>query len=239
MPTDAKATAAPTAPRARRDRSLAIAAGVLVVLGVVAGAALLSGARFTSATMGLLGATGALLLCLRALYRLAGALTRPAIETVLDQESLLGVSSQRELREEKRRLLRAINELTFDHEMGKLSAADYEAVKERYQLQAVEVMRALEGDGDLHPDLAAELRKLESGKSEGPEGEESRAKAAASGEAATEDAGAHAGEGSGAPEPASTPAAVVDRVCAACDTRNDVDARFCKQCGAAMEEAEA
>lgn len=227
MSTDVKTAAALEDPRRRRERSLAIFGGVVVVLGVVFAAALISGARVSSATMGLLAATGALLLCLRALYRLAGALTRPGIETVLDQEALLGVASQRELREEKRRLVRALNELAFDHEMGKLSAADYEAVKERYQLQAVEVMRALEDDRDLHPDLAAELSRLAGQGDPEPEAE----RAADEGPADTPGAGAK-----GEPDAKAEPDAEAEagRACASCETTNDVDARFCKQCGAAL-----
>jgi hypothetical protein len=224
--TDVKTAAAPEDPRRRRERSLAIFGGVVVVLGVVFAAALMSGARVSSATMGLLAATGALLLSLRALYRLAGALTRPGIETVLDQEALLGVASQRELREEKRRLVRALNELTFDHEMGKLSAADYEAVKERYQLQAVEVMRALENDRDLHPDLAAELSRLAGQGDAEPEAEPSPEPSPAT-DSDADPQGEPAAD-------AKSEAREAGRACASCDTTNDVDARFCKQCGAAL-----
>jgi hypothetical protein len=136
------------------------------------------------------------------------------------------VASQRELREEKRRLVRALNELTFDHEMGKLSAADYEAVKERYQLQAVEVMRALENDRDLHPDLAAELSRLAGQGDAEPEAEPSPEPSPAT-DSDADPQGEPAAD-------AKSEAREAGRACASCDTTNDVDARFCKQCGAAL-----
>ena len=60
-------------------------------------------------------------------------------------------------------VLRAINELQFDHEMGKLSAEDYKAVRDLYELRAIEVMRALDADPDLHPKVAEDLAALEGG----------------------------------------------------------------------------
>jgi hypothetical protein len=203
-----------------------------------------------------MAATGALLLCLRALYRIAGALMRPSVETVLEQEALVGVASHRHLREEKRRLVRAINELTFDHEMGKLSEADYASVRDLYQLQAVEVMRALQDDRDLHPGLLDELRRLGVADLETPDpaAKEPEPEAASEPEATPEpEPEAKAEPEAKEPEPeakepepeakepepeekAELDAERSTRVCPKCSTPNDPDARFCKSCGVGLEE---
>jgi hypothetical protein len=114
-------------------------------------------ARVDAGTVSLVIVSATLLWCLRALFRIVQALGRADVQTVVEHAEDLGMASDRELREEKRRLLRAINELKFDHEMGKLSKADYDTVREGYELRAIEVMRALDAGATLHPDLAARL----------------------------------------------------------------------------------
>jgi hypothetical protein len=135
-------------------------------------------------------------------------LGRPAIEFDLERDGTIAAVGHKQLRDEKRRLLRAINELEFDHSMGKLSDADYEAVRRGYELRAVEVMRGLEAEPALHPDLEREL--VERGLIEGV--------APVAAKAEPEEAAA----------PAEEPAT---RTCAACDGVNDRDAKFCKHCG--------
>lgn len=135
-------------------RLLGIGIGVVVLVGFLV---LVAGARLDSATTGLVLVALALLACLRALHQMVGALGRDDVQVVVEGEGEFGGSSRREFREERRRLLRAINELRFDHEMGKLSAADYETVREGYELRLVEVMRALDAGASLHPELAKRL----------------------------------------------------------------------------------
>ena len=220
-------------------RTLWIAVGVTIV--VVGGLAASAGARFGSATMGLFAVAGALGLCLRALYTMTTALRQPAVEVELAQQGALEIASQRQLREEKRRLVRAINELTFDHEMGKLSKEDYDAVREVYELKAVEVMRALDSDAALHPALRDVLAEIDGGaKAQDKAAPEAEAEAEAaeeeapSEEEATEaegdgDDGAGAGTGTGAGD--------VSVTCKACGTDNDDDAKFCKSCGKELASA--
>lgn len=180
-------------------------------LGVLVGAVavlLLGVAGVESATLGLAVAASALVFCLVTLYRMVRVLGRPAIEFDLDRDGTIAAVGHKQLRDEKRRLLRAINELEFDHNMGKLSDADYEAVRHGYELRAVEVMRGLEAEPALHPDLEREL--VERGLIEGvapaakPEPEEVE-------------------------EPAESSEAT--RACASCEGVNDRDAKFCKHCG--------
>jgi ribosomal protein L29 len=134
------------------------------VLPVLGGAALLllylvafKHARFDGATAALVVSAIALVACLRALYRIVHALAQPNLQTIIEQAGELGSASDRELREERRRLLRALNELRFDHEMGKLSLADYDKVREGYELRAIEVMRRLDAGRGVHPELAKRL----------------------------------------------------------------------------------
>jgi hypothetical protein len=146
--------------RAARRRELvvwlagAVGAAAVLVVTVVA-----MGGRVEAATWGLVVAAGAMVFALRSLYRMATVLARPPVEAVLDEIDVAAYAGRRELREERRRLLRAINELQFDHEMGKLSDADYRKVRQGYELAAVEVIRALDAESELHPALAAELRR--------------------------------------------------------------------------------
>ncbi len=235
-------------------RTFWIAVGVTIV--VVGGLAASAGARFGSATMGLFAVAGALGLCLRSLYKMTNALRQPAVEVELAQQGALEVASQRQLREEKRRLVRAINELTFDHEMGKLSKEDYDAVRQVYELKAVEVMRALDSDAALHPalkDVLAQLEGTPKAKAEPettPEAEpettpeaEPEAKAKAEPETTTpeaepadeaqahEDAEAADDDAPAAPDDDAPP------TCRSCGIANDEDAKFCKSCGKELEKA--
>jgi hypothetical protein len=82
---------------------------------------------------------------------------------VLRAELDVAPEKQRELRDEKRRLLRAIKELDFDHGIGKLSDQDHAAVLAAYKLRAIEVMRALDAEAEIHPELAAVLRRRHGG----------------------------------------------------------------------------
>ncbi len=118
-------------------------------------------------------------------------------------------TSDVELREEKKRVLRAIKELDFDYEMGKLSKTDYASVNETFRLRALDIMRRLDGASKLHPELARDLETI-------------------AGERVDPDVGA----------PQSNPN-VTDRDgtgrCDACGITNDSDARFCKGCGQEIE----
>lgn len=224
----ADATVYGTADRVGALQSLATWRAALVVIAVFSGAGgfLRWGlhARIDGATGGLLVAGAALALCLFTLYRMVNAVARPSLQTVVEVEAGLGVLSDRELREERRRLLRAINELRFDFEMGKLSQSDYDAVREGYELRAIEVMRVIDAGAALHPELAARLGRRDPTPEAEPQPE-----AAPASEPAPESSAQP--EAATTPEPASEAATKTELACAACDTRNDPDARFCKHCG--------
>lgn len=237
------------------------------LLGALAGPPLLvalivvmTGAPFEAATYGLALAGGALLFVLFSLYRMVQALARPDLEAALSRDLTAAGAGQRQLREEKRRLLRAINELEFDYQMGKLSEPDYKSVREGYELQAIEVLRALDDPTDLDPALKKDLRQR--GLTDEPEPEPEpelepeqepelavagstmrksdapRMQQAASSE--RPEIPTRAQDRPHEPDPRAQqehprsqpePAAAL-KTCRSCKAHNDADARFCKRCGA-------
>lgn len=247
------------AARANARRGLLVGLGFALVglLGFLGFLVFAAGAGWSPATAGLVLAAGSLLLALRSLFHMARVLARPSVGLEFDHEAFLVAEGRRELQEERRRLLRAINELKFDHEMGKLSDADYREVRQGYELKAIEVMRALEADDVLDPDLVAELRERGLvvpelvGVAPAPAGSQA---AAAESEADLVAPGAEPSEVAvaspvtreddapvalGRPLPpesrslAEPPSTLP--VCAGCRSLNDTDAKFCKHCGAKLK----
>ncbi|MGD9903679.1 MAG: zinc ribbon domain-containing protein [Vicinamibacterales bacterium] len=108
------------------------------------------------------------------------------------------------LEREKALVLRSLKELEFDHAMKKTATADFEEMQARLRHRAVGLMQQL----DASSYRAAIERDLATRTGAGP------------GTPVGDDVGIAAAPG--AP------------VCAACQTANDRDARFCKQCGAAL-----
>lgn len=178
-----------------------VLAGFLLVL---AGAAAFG--PVDDATIALAACGAVLVYALRRLFALVRTLSRPDALAQVGRGA--GQFSQAELRDEKKRLLRAIKELEFDFGMGKLSQQDYDAVIGTYRLRAIEVMRTLEGGGELHPELQRLLAERE--------------------------APAPAPAADAAPPAAPATFDETARICAACNGNNDNDARFCKHCGATL-----
>lgn len=211
-----------------RQRVLLLAGGALVAAALMLGVLVLGfGARLDAPTIALAAAAAALVYALGQLYAMVWALSRP--DRVAQVGQALGSFTQAELRDEKRRLLRAIKELEFDHGMGKLSQGDFEAVIATYRLRAIEVMRALEGGATLHPELARLLAEREAKRGGAPADVIPASPASAI-------VTPPASEGEAAPV---SPLDATTRLCGACGTSNDVDARFCKHCGAAVMKKQA
>lgn len=136
--------------------SLLTAAGVLIGLHATVGVAI------DSPTLALAAACILLIWALRGLWRVVEALSRPPVQTLIETgvEASAGARDLAELREDKRRILRAIKELEFDHAMGKLSDEDFREIGDRYRMRAIEVLRLLDERDDLHPQLAEHLAAL-------------------------------------------------------------------------------
>ena len=118
------------------------------------------------------------------------------------------------LEREKSLVLRTIKELEFDRAMGKVSDKDFAEMSTRLRARAAGLIRQLDaGTGYLEAIEKEIARRLK------PAG-------LASPPAAPVVAAA--------PEVPAAPAAT-GSYCAACGTRHDPDARFCKNCGARIE----
>jgi hypothetical protein len=113
------------------------------------------------------------------------------------------------LEREKRLVLRSIKELEFDRAMGKVAEVDFDEMVGRLRDRAVGLMQRIEqGQQGLRDRVERDLASLP---------------------AADRPKQGHAGSPG---RPAS--AAAASRVCGTCGTTNDLDARFCKQCGGAV-----
>ncbi len=198
----------------------AIAAAIVVLAILVLG----FGARLDAPTIALAAVAAALVYALGQLYAMVWALSRP--DRVAQVGQAAGTFTQAELRDEKRRLLRAIKELEFDFGMGKLSKGDFDTVIATYRLRAIEVMRAIEGGATLHPELATLLAARDAARAAAPE-------------PAVEKPVASPAQPVVATELSNKPLGPLDdttRICGGCGGTNEADARFCKHCGAAMRK---
>jgi hypothetical protein len=119
-------------------------------------------------------------------------------------------NAQREaLLREKQELLTAIRDVRFEHELGKVSDADFERLEQRYRARARDVLHALDVQIAPYRDEARALIARAVG---------------------TDAAAPATSAAAPASSNATTAAPVV--TCAQCGAGNDNDAVFCKKCGA-------
>ncbi len=176
-----------------------VAAGVGVYAASVGGRA---------STPFLVAATAALGWICWLLFRAAAALVR---EPDVGDNVVATGRRRKELEREKQSLLKALKELEFDHEMGKVSQKDFEDIGALYRARAIGVLRRLDdAGGDYQKMIAADVAK--------------RLKKAPAATATT---------------PATAAEAIAGDGCAKCQTRNDADAEFCKKCGSKLHNSEA
>jgi hypothetical protein len=103
--------------------------------------------HFTSPVFFLWAGWAALLISARFLVRTA--VTAAEDTGQADEESFWKpVGRREELLVEKRTLLKAIKEIEFDHEMGKMSEADAAELTRFYRHRAIEIIKALEAEGN-------------------------------------------------------------------------------------------
>jgi hypothetical protein len=148
------------------------------------------------------------------------ALTRVATSSVLER---------------KARVLRALKDLEHEHSIGKIDEADYEALSAQYRADAKKVLREI--DAELGPNMArAEeivQKHLEKrGFTVDAEGRrEVRPKPPV---VDAPDATVDDEEDAADAEDAVGEDATKRRACPKCEASNEVDAAFCKSCGAKM-----
>ena len=177
---------------------------VLVAGAAVGGVALWFGGR--AAVPFLVFATLALGWIVWLAFRAAQSLTKDA--PVVDAGAVVTGKRRKELEREKQALLKALKELDFDHQMGKVSDKDFADIGSTYRARAIRVMRQLDDAGRdyeamIEKDVAARVGK-ETGDRQ---------------------------PATGSRQPAAT--AAMDG-CGKCGTRNDSDAEFCKKCGSKL-----
>ena len=146
------------------------------------------------------------LTALRMFMPLAGIFTDEGTE-------VLGGRTRAALEREKTLVLRSIKELEFDRGMGKVSEKDFAEMLARLRARAARLMRQLDAGSVYREQIEREVEK----------------RIGAAGSAARNPA--HGTESVAVGRvPRSGPAE-----CPSCQTSNDSDARFCKNCGARME----
>jgi hypothetical protein len=121
----------------------------------------------------------------------------------------LGHRARVQLEREKALVLRSIKELEFDRAMGKLAESDFHDMSERLRARAMGLMRQLDATHAaprerIERELADRLQR-----------------------------DARRGGGARVTKPVEVPVQEppLAAICADCGTANDVDARFCKECG--------
>ncbi len=120
---------------------------------------------------------------------------------------VLGGRTRAALDREKSLVLRSIKELEFDRAMGKVSEKDFTEMSARLRARAMGLMRQLDAGASYRELIEKEVAQRVS-----------RAGGAA---------------WSRTPDPLDA----TERLCTACATGNDPDARFCKTCGAKLGTA--
>lgn len=190
-----------------------------------AGIILLSLIIFAAAYVGLAA--------LRTFLPLAGIVTDTGPE-------VLGGRTRAALEREKTLLLRSIKELEFDRGMGKVSEKDFAEMSARLRARAARLMRQLDAGSLYRQQIEREVeRRLR--ESFGPPVPEPRSKASAPELRGKEFRSPIPSSESSVPD---VPAPIAGpesptraaRACASCGTLNDPDARFCKNCGARVEQ---
>ena len=148
---------------------------------------------------------------------------RPLVSPESDRTAMVGHRTRAGLEREKLLTLRTIKELEFDRAMGKLSDADWQEMSTRLRARAAGLMKQLDAATGYRDQIEKDLAKrLGPPSPQGGYGEP-RPSSPRSG------SGVPSG---GSPQVSAEQEA--DRVCASCSTANDVDARFCKGCGAKL-----
>ena len=166
---------------------------------------------------------------------------RPLVSPEDDRTAMIGHRTRVALEREKTLSLRSIKELEFDRAMGRLSDEDWKEMSGRLRVRAARLIRQLDAGVGYRDQIERELAKRVA---------DSRARLKPS-RSTADDPNARltpSRSENGADDPPArlTPSrdengadarsakASAERQCAACETVNDSDAKFCKGCGAKL-----
>lgn len=130
----------------------------------------------------------------------------PLVSAQPELPMTIGGRTRIALEREKALVLRSLKELEFDFAMGKIAKADFDEMSGKLRARALGLMRQLDAGGGYKDQIAKEV--------------EERLSSA----------------GTVRLKPDAPPPSVVESagVCSQCDTQNDADAKFCKNCGAKL-----
>ena len=131
---------------------------------------------------------------------------RPLVSPQEDLTAMVGERTRAALEREKLLTLRSIKELEFDRAMGKLSDADWREMSSRLRARAAGLMKQLDAGAGYREQIERDLVKRLAVQPD-PQGPDHGRRADRSG-------------------PAS-----VGTFCTECGTKNEGDAKFCKNCG--------
>ncbi len=120
--------------------------------------------------------------------------------------AVLGGRTRAALEREKALVLRALKDLEFDRAMGKVSGRDFDEMSGRLRARATRLIVQLDSGGSYRGEIEREVGRRMGGE-----------------------------PADAASTSVSTKPADVSRGCPACAMRSDLDARFCKHCGASLE----
>jgi hypothetical protein len=164
-------------------------------------------------------------------------------ETPLSGSDAYALGAPRAEEEQKRAVLRALKDLEFERSVGKISEEDYQALVSKYRAEAKRLLRTLEEDAGPERARALSLvarRLAAEGLADAPHAGDREAPKAAKEPAPKKARRGKPAQAEPAPEvrheaearAEAAPAKGGKVACAACGTANDVDAVFCKKCGA-------
>jgi hypothetical protein len=142
-----------------RKRTFGLAAAGLAVTVFVAVLGWLYQGRFTLATIFWVIGWGALLGACALIYKAAQAFQLGPSAADLEPLATVGERRRADLDRERKALLKAIKEVEFDRDMGKLDDADAEVVISRYRARAREVIKLLDGDTAYETQVEKELAR--------------------------------------------------------------------------------
>lgn len=176
-------------------------------------------------------AGGALLLVIWLLWSSVQALAGES-ELTFEEAFSMGARSAEE--EQKRAVLRALKDLEYERSVGKISEEDYHEYSARYRAEAKRLIRDLdESLAEARKQVEREVeRRVGKQEQEGALDEPSLDEAVPTAVVDATSSPVH--EAPVAPKAAKKPL----RECTACHTQNELDARFCKGCGAGMAAAD-
>ena len=191
-----------------------------------AGIILLSLIIFAAAAVGLAA--------LRTFMPFAGGTTDVAAEIV-------GGRTRAALEREKTLVLRSIKELEFDRGMGKVSEKDFAEMTARLRTRAARLMRQLDAGSVYREQIEKEIAKRLGNAGSAPPLDSARG-ALREVERARDPAYIHPAAVARPSTPAQGAPSIVEErsrpaECPSCQTPNDPDAKFCKNCGTRMEHA--